>query len=341
MDRTAREGIAAHWYYKGDKKSDRKLDNNLHWLRQMYEWLQESHAPGELINDVRRDFSMDVYVFTPKGEVKELPSGATPLDFAYMIHTDIGHHCLGARVNSRMVPLKYNLQTGDVVEIITSKNQQPHNDWTDIVVSGHARTKIRQRLRELGVLPPAIVPKADKEPGRVEPRREEAPKPAAVRVVDDATRHKLIRVEGAKGMAVQFGKCCNPMPGSQVVGYITKTPGISIHTQDCRGFAKMQKDPSRIIDATWEGEGNFQTGMRITVKSRPNDLADITDAMRPMNVDIRGAQYRAGKNGANSFEVIFETTERQNVERLQRKLLTVSGVSQVELVPLNKLAHLK
>src|SRR5690606_25164475 len=142
--------------------------------------------------------------------------------------------------------------------------------------------------------------------------------------VDDATRHKLIRVEGAKGMAVQFGKCCNPMPGHQVIGYITKTPGISIHRADCRGFAKMDKDPSRIIEATWEGEGNFQTGMRITIKSRPNDLADITDAMRPMNVDIRGAQYRAGKNGSNYFELIFETAERQNVDRIQRKLQTVS-----------------
>lgn len=343
MDRTAREGIAAHWYYKGDKTRDHKLDSNLHWLRQMYEWLQESHVPGELIENVRRDFSMsDIYVFTPKGEVKELPVGATPLDFAYMIHTDVGHHCLGARVNGRMVPLKYNLQTGDVVEILTSKTQQPHVDWIDVVVSGHARTKIRQRLRENGVLPPATAAKPEKEAAKPEPRKEEPPKPpATIREVDDATRHKLIRVEGAKGMAVQFGKCCNPMPGHPVVGYITKTPGISIHRADCRGFAKMDKDPSRVIDAAWEGEGNFPTGMRITIKSRPNDLADITDAMRPMNVDIRGAQYRAGKNGANYFELVFETADKQNVDRIQRKLQTVSGVSQVELVPLSKLAHLK
>jgi GTP diphosphokinase / guanosine-3',5'-bis(diphosphate) 3'-diphosphatase len=346
MERTAREGIAAHWYYKGERRRDHKLDNNLQWLRQMYDWLQDSHAPGELIENVRRDFSVsDIYVFTPKGEVKELPHGATPLDFAYMIHTDIGHHCQGARVNGRMVPLKYNLQTGDVVEILTFKNQQPHVDWIDIVITGHARTKIRQRLREIGKLPVAsAASKPEKEPAKPEPKKEveaSAPPVPAPKQISEATRHKLIRVEGAKGMAVQFGKCCNPMPGHQVLGYITKTPGITIHRLDCRGFAKMEKDPSRVIEAGWEGEGHFQTGMRITIKARPNDLADITDAMRPMNVDIRGAQYRAGKNGANYFEVVFETPERQNIERLQRKLLTISGVSQVDLVPLNKLAHLK
>jgi len=154
MDRTAREGIASHWMYKEGLR-DPKLDDQLRWLSQMYEWLQDAHAPDELLDSLRRDVSTsDVYVFTPKGEVKELPMGATPLDFAYHIHSDIGNHCIGARVDGRMVPLRYNLQTGDVVEILTSKSQNPHLDWLDIVVTGKARTRIRQQLRELGELAP-------------------------------------------------------------------------------------------------------------------------------------------------------------------------------------------
>ena len=190
MDRTAREGIASHWRYKeGIGKIDSKLDSQLRWLRQMFEWLNEAHVPEELLDSVRRDVgATEVYVFTPKGEVKELPAAATPLDFAYMIHSDVGHHCIGARVNGGMVPLRYHLQTGDVVEILTSKNQTPHLDWLDIVVTGKARTRIRQRLREIGELEPL----EEREPGeKPQPRPSRKP-PTTVRQVDDATRQKLV-----------------------------------------------------------------------------------------------------------------------------------------------------
>ncbi len=231
MDRTAREGIASHWRYKeGIEKIDLKLDTRLRWLRQMYEWLNEAHVPEELLDSVRRDVgATEVYVFTPKGEVKELPGGATPLDFAYMVHSDVGHHCIGARVNSGMVPLRYHLQTGDVVEILTSKNQTPHLDWLDIVVTGKARTRIRQRLREIGELEPL----EDQEPVVKPPPRPPRKAASTVRPVDDETRHKLVRVQGNKGIAVQFAKCCNPMPGHPIIGYITKSPGITVHRAEC------------------------------------------------------------------------------------------------------------
>lgn len=333
MDRTAREGIAAHWRYKeGILKDDRRLDAQLTWLRQMYEWLKDTHAPEELLDSLRRDVGASgVYVFTPKGEIKELAAGATPLDFAYMVHSEIGHKCIGARVNGRMVPLRYHLQTGDVVEILTSKNQTPHLDWLDIVVTGKARTRIRQRLREIGEL---------------ESREEQAPMPAPaprpaytpkVRQVDDATRDKLIRVQGNKGIAVQFAKCCNPMPGHPVIGYITRSAGITIHRADCYHLVATKRDSTRIIEAFWDGGlGGGRTrevGLRVTIGQRPNVLADITNAIRPMNISITRAQYKPGENGSNCFEFVFEANDEESGRRVAATIRTVSGVTSVDLLP--------
>ncbi|GMV92514.1 MAG: hypothetical protein AMXMBFR82_22920 [Candidatus Hydrogenedentota bacterium] len=335
MDRTAREGIAAHWAYK-EGGSDNKLDTQLRWLRQMYEWLQDTHAPDELLDSLRRDVSRsDIYVFTPKGEVKELPEGATPLDFAYGVHSDIGHHCIGAKVNGRLVPLRYNLQTGDAVEILTSRAQKPHLDWLEIVITGKARTRIRQRLRELGELEP-LEGQLRRDTVKVLP--ETKPK---IRQVDDATRDKLIRIEGSKGIAVNFAKCCRPMPGHAVIGYATKSPGITIHRADCRNFANTQRDPSRIIEASWDGEEHVETGMRVTTGQRPNMLADITNAIRPMNISITQAQFTPGDNGKCLFEFIFEAPDRDSVARVAATIRTVPGVVEVNHVPSEHMAGKK
>lgn len=335
MDRTAREGIAAHWAYK-EGGSDSKLDTQLRWLRQMYEWLQDTHAPDELLDSLRRDVSRsDIYVFTPKGEVKELPEGATPLDFAYGVHSDIGHHCIGAKVNGRLVPLRYNLQTGDAVEILTSRAQKPHLDWLEIVITGKARTRIRQRLRELGELEP-LEGQLRRDTVKVLP--ETKPK---IRQVDDATRDKLIRIEGSKGIAVNFAKCCRPMPGHAVIGYATKSPGITIHRADCRNFANTQRDPARIIEASWDGEEHIETGMRVTTGQRPNMLADITNAIRPMNISITQAQFIPGDNGKSLFEFIFEAPDRDSVARVAATIRTVPGVVEVNHVPSDQMAGKK
>ena len=327
MDHTAREGIAAHWRYKeGRKKPDPKADGQLQWLRQMLEWLQDANAPEEVLDSVRRDFQLtEVYVFTPKGEAKELPAGATPLDFAYMVHSDIGHRCIGARVNNRIVPLRYNLQTGDVVEILTSKNQTPHRDWLNLVVTGRARSRIRQRLRELGDLEPL----GEGRPKRAQPQ----PSPKTqVRQVDDATREKLLRIEGTGRVAAQFAKCCNPMPGQAILGYATKDAGITIHRADCKNFAKTTRDPNRMIAASWEGEENFETEMRVAIGQRPNVLADITNAMRPMNVCIVHGDFRPGEDGTSYFHFVFEGPDRGSGERVARTLQTVAGVTKVEIL---------
>jgi GTP pyrophosphokinase len=332
MDRAAREGIAAHWKYKdGVTKVKQGAENQLQWLRQMYDWLKDAHAPDELFDSLKRDFSKaDIYVFTPKGDVNELPSGATPVDFAYMIHSDVGHCCIGARVNGSMVPLRYHLQNGDVVEILTSRSQTPHVDWLDFVVTGRARTRIRQKLRELGELPslssgetrPTAAPQIPK------------PRPVKkVREVDDATRSKLIRVEGSKGMAVQFARCCKPMPGQPVIGYITKRQGISIHRADCSLLEKNEHQTERMIAANWEGDEMIETAMWVSVGARPNVLADITNAMRPMNVEITHAELRPGDNGESVFVFVFESGDRGHVDRVAKALCTVSGVTAVSIMP--------
>ncbi len=335
MDRTAREGIAAHWRYKEGGRDDEKLDNQVAWLRRMHEWLKDAGGQEGLMDSMRRDFkSSFLYVFTPRGEVKELPQGATPLDFAYLIHSHVGHHCIGARVNAKMVPLRYNLQTGDMVEILTSKNQEPHRDWLDVVVTGRARTRIRQRLREIGEMAPVEERPQEHKPRAAHPPGRMPAKPAAVREVDDATRQKLIRIEGLKGMAVQFAKCCNPMPGHRVTGYVTKTPGISVHRADCRSFLRTARDPGRIVEAAWEGEGSFVATIRVVTRRRPNLLADITNVLRPLNIDITGAHFAPEDRERNNFDFSFETGDHKTIARALQAVLTVPGVyeaSQVDM----------
>jgi GTP pyrophosphokinase len=328
MDRVAREGIAAHWKYKSDDASnDPKLNEQLGWLRQMYEWLEDAHAPDELLDSLRRDVGTSgVYVFTPKGEVKELPVGATPLDFAYLIHSDVGHQCIGARVNGRMVPLRYNLQTGDVVEILSSKNQHPHQDWLEFVVTGKARTRIRHRLRELGDMEPldTQIRRPIVEPPR-KPRRQR-------KSVQSTNPEKLIRIQGEGGMQVQFAKCCSPIPGQPVIGYVTKNPGITIHRSDCRAFVATHRDPKRILEASWVGQEELEFALRVTTGQRPNILADITNALRPMNISIVRADYRPGEDGKSFFEFVFTTHDQDAIVRVAATVRTVAGVTHVQHV---------
>lgn len=330
MDQIAREGIAAHWRYKEDDNgTDMHLDTQLAWLQKMYDWLKDAGGQEHLMDSMRQDFAAShIYVFTPRGEVKELPQGATPLDFAYLIHSHIGHHCIGARVNGRIVPIRYNLQTGDVVEILTSKNQEPHLDWIDVVVTGRARTRIRQRLREIGELAPVEEARPEPKP-KIHHVSPKTPPPRTVREVDETTRRKLVRVEGLKGMAVQFAKCCNPMPGHIIVGYVTRTPGISIHRIDCKSFARSARDHSRIVHAAWEGEGALLAKMRVITRSRPNLLADITNALRPLNIDILHAQFGPADNDKNNFDFQFEAADQNVIERVAETVARVPGVYEV------------
>ncbi len=323
MDHTAREGISAHWRYK-EEKFDSKLDVQLGWLSQMYDWLQDAHAPDELLDSLRRDISVrDVYVFTPRGKILELPAGATPLDMAYRVHSDVGHQCIGARVNGQAVPLRYNLQNGDVVEILTSKSQKPQWEWLDVVVTGRARTRIRQRLRELGELEPLD--------GQIRRHTVDGivELPPEITTVS-ATRDKLIHVPDANGHTVLFAKCCKPIPGQPVIGYRTRGSGVTVHRADCRNFSAVQRDPDRLLVAHWEGERGAEVGLRVVLGQRPNVLADVTAAIRPMNINIVQAHFDTNEDGRSVFEFQFETLDDTVPERVAATLRTVSGVRSVK-----------
>lgn len=332
MDRTAREGIAAHWKYKdGVTKVDSRAESQLNWIRQMYDWLKDAQGPEDLFESLRRDIGISaIYAFTPQGDVQELPSGATPLDFAYAIHSDVGHQCLGARVNGSMVPLRYHIQTGDVVEILTSKNQTPHLDWLEIVVTGRARTRIRQKLREIGDLP-TLEATTEPRPTAAPPIKKRAE--AVVRHVDDETRAKLVRVEGARGMEVVFARCCNAMPGHPIIGYVTTRHSISIHRADCKLLGKNEHNNDRMVEASWEGDKVIKIAMWVSTGARPNVLADLTNAMRPLNLDVTHAEYRPGDGGDAVFVFVFETTDESKIERVTKALRMVSGVTAVSNFP--------
>ena len=162
-----------------------------------------------------------------------------------------------------------------------------------------------------------------------------------VRQVDYATRDKLIRVEGSKGIAVQFAKCCKPMPGHAVIGYVTKTPGLTIHRADCRNFSNTKRDPERIVEASWDGEEHYEIAMRVTTGQRPNMIADITNAIRPMNISITRAQFIPGDNGKSLFEFVFEAPDQDSIARVAATIKTVPGVADVSRLPAEMLSHAK
>lgn len=330
MDRIAREGIAAHWQYKERASNPNdSLTERLTWLRKMYDWLQDDEGQDNLMESMVHDLATPyIYVVTPRGEVKELPEGATPLDFAYMIHSQIGHRCTGAKVNNKMVPIRYNLQTGDCVEILTSKNQEPHISWLDVVTTGRARSRIRQRLREIGALPPAEEKQPESKSRRIPESQRVQPQPL-IREVDEETRKKMLRVEGKGGILVQFAKCCNPMPGQEIVGYVTLTTGISIHRVDCGNLLRPSLDRTRIVPVSWESEAPVIAQIRLVTKCRPNLLADITNALRPLNIEILNAHFGPGGMESNHFDFRYEASEQSVLDQVAYVVGQVPGVYRV------------
>ncbi len=303
MHRIAEDGIAAHWLYKEKKAGKDKLDDSLVWLRQLMERQQDTKDPHEFLDSVRIDlFQDEVYVFTPKGDVKALPEGATPIDFAYAVHTKVGEHTVGAKVNGKLVPLRYTLRQGDIVEIVTSPNQHPSRDWLKIVKSTRARSKINQWLKveerarsiELGremfdreakkyrlnaaallagdeikrVAADLGYPTMDDllaaigygkasvhqllnkltPGGLLEPV--ERPRTTSTRPKPD----QGVRIRGVEDLLVRFAKCCNPLPGDPIVGFITRGRGLTVHARDCLTVAKSVLDRERLIDVEWDVE---------------------------------------------------------------------------------------
>ncbi len=389
MHRVAEEGIAAHWKYKEGKSGAVEGEEQFRWLRQLIDQQREISDPREFLSSLKVDLYPDeVYCFTPKGEVITLPRDATPVDFAYAIHTEVGHHCIGAKVNNRIVPLRYKLRNGEIVEVLTSKESGPSRDWLTFATTARARSRIKrwlyQKEREdaadLGrkllekearkfkvawkkistspeflrvIADQGIQKLEDLYPeigfGKIAPREifsallpDQIPagdgksKPSAIAAVVNKVLGRgesPISVRGQGGLLVYRGKCCNPIRGDEIVGYITRGKGISVHTTTCPNAASFMGS-DRMTEVEWmqvPGEDVFNVRLHIAVEDRQGILADITSAISNLKTNIRESRSSTD-GGKGSVEVTVEIQDIKHLQRVIQGLKSIRGIQDVERV---------
>ena len=390
MHRIAEEGVAAHWKYKDRKPASGDDDQRILWMRQLIEWSQELQEPGEFLSTLKVDLApVEVYAFTPKGRVLELPKSATPVDFAYSVHTEVGHQCVGAKVNGQMVSLRHEIVSGDVVEILTQKGHKPSRDWLSFVKSSHAKSKIRhfintqerdeatemgKRLLEnesrnfpksLKKISPEDLSKLAAEYGLSKPEdlfaavgfgkysarqvlaryfgepTKEPDKPS-----DDAkpTLVKTVKrmlgfgeapliVRGQDDLLVFRAKCCNPIPGDDIIGYVTRGRGVAVHTRVCPNVQNLLYQTERRIAVEWGG-GNaatFPVELLIRAKDRPGLLAEVTAVISDAGSNIRTLESRPDRQNAR-VEASLEISDKRQLETILSNIRRINGVYGVERV---------
>jgi GTP diphosphokinase / guanosine-3',5'-bis(diphosphate) 3'-diphosphatase len=389
MHRIAEEGVAAHWKYK-DGKPSTDDDQRIIWMRQLIEWSQDLQEPGEFLTTLKVDLTPnEVYAFTPKGRVLELPTGATPVDFAYAVHTEVGHQCVGAKVNGQMVALRHEISSGDVVEILTQKGHGPSRDWLGFVKSSHAKSKIRhwinlhereeateigRRLlekesrafgRSLKKIPEGDLQEAASEWGlskiedlfaavgfgKYSARQVltkvlgESARPTQPDV--DDTKPTLVKtvkrmlgfgeaplvVKGHDDLLVFRAKCCNPIPGDEIVGYITRGRGVAVHTRTCPNVQNLMYQAERRIAVEWGGESaaTFPVQLTIRAKDRAGLLAEITAVISGAGSNIRNLESRPDRLNAR-IEASLEIADRRQLESILANIRKIAGVHGVERV---------
>jgi GTP pyrophosphokinase len=384
MHRVAEFGIAAHWKYKGGDNVGQGEAQRFAWLRQLLEWQQKVSDPHEFLGSVKEDlFSDEVFVFTPNGDVLNFPEGSTVVDFAYRIHSEVGHHCTGARVNARLVPLRYRLRNGDTIEIITTTSQTPSKDWLNSVKTSRAKARIRnwlkqqERSRSLAIGREILqrdftrhridLRKIQRE-GRLQevarqlsvkdeetliasvgygkitsrqvlgrllpPEQISAPGPAEEGVLRKLMRRVTggetgVRVSGFEELLVRFGKCCEPLPGERILGFITRGRGVTVHAADCPRV--LEADPQRRVDVVWErGISNLRpVRVEVVCVDQPGMLAAITNSIGTLGVNISRADIRSNpeSQGVDTFEVMVSTADQLN--KVMHAIASVRGVIRV------------
>ena len=384
MHQQAEEGIAAHWKYKEGRVGDQRDERYFQWLRQLLEWQQEVRDPQEFIHNLKIDlYPEEVYIFTPKGEVKALPRGATPVDFAYAIHTDVGHRCVGARVNGKMVPLRTRLKNGDIVEIVTQAGHTPSRDWLNFVVTSRARQKIRhfvqleekarsielgRKLFEKDARRFDLNPKTLRRDARASAKVAEEygggkadelmaaigyGKLAAAdgaraswcrrsscrrsrrtdRVVSVVKRvlgpgEDRIKVNGVDDLLVYRARCCNPIRGEKIVGYISRGKGVSVHSANCPNVVNLLYDPERRIDVEWE-KGDEQAArytVRLTmqVEDRKGILADVSAKVADINTNITSVEATTDEDHRGRIDMTVEISDLKHLEKVMKSLKSQS-----------------
>jgi guanosine-3',5'-bis(diphosphate) 3'-pyrophosphohydrolase len=391
MHRMAEEGIAAHWKYK-DGPVSAQDEQRLAWLRQVVEWQRDVSDPTEFLSTLKIDlYPEEVYTFTPKGKVVVLPREATPIDFAYSIHTEVGHSCVGAKVNGRMVPLRHRLHSGDIVEIITQPAHKPSRDWLGVVKSSRARHKIkhwlnihqRERAIEIGrkliekearkyrvplkEIKDGELQKVANEYGlgqpddlmagigygkysarqilaRLAPAAGEPLEPgegdttsglASVvrRVFGGDTNNNAIRVKGQGDLLVYRARCCNPIRGEDIVGYVTRGKGVAVHAQSCPNVMNLMYEPERRIDVEWAGDetaaGSYPVKITVFCDDRFGMLKQITAVISDTKTNIRNVEARTS-NGQGNIDVILDIVDLKHLENIITGVRKIPGVHDVQ-----------
>lgn len=385
MHRVAEEGIAAHWKYKDGRPLAEQDEERFAWLRQLVEWQQEMRDPSEFLSTLKIDlYPEEVYTFTPKGKVIVLPRDATPIDFAYAIHTEVGHHCVGAKVNGRIVPLKSRLRNGDIVEILTQPSQTPSRDWLALVKTSRARNKIkhwinveqRRRAIEIGrkllekearkynavlkkipeddwlkvareygctqvedlyaglgygkfAARQVLAKLAPSLPIETEQQRVTGGQKRAMGLARDLA----IQVHGYDDLLVYRAKCCNPIRGEPITGYITRGKGIAVHSRDCPNVQNLMYDSDRRIEVAWAGPKYSLYPVKLTLltEDRTGMLADVTSVISGTQSNIQNIEARTGDNRA-TIDVTLDIVDVSHLEKIVSSLRKIDGVYQVERV---------
>ena len=395
MHRVSEYGVAAHWRYKeGNKNGDKDFDQKVAWLRQVLEW-QDTSNPTELVNALKLDvFSGEVFVFTPKGDVVKLPIGSVPLDFAYRVHTDVGHRCVGAKVNGKIVPLDYTLQNGDIVDIITSKTGHPSLDWLNIVGSSESKSKIRNwfkrenkaeniekglealekeakrlnyswkelitdnRLQQVtkqlkagteeemfaacgyGGIPVSTVllrlielykkSKEAEESKRSTEQIIEKLKSQGPKTTKNGTG---VLVKGEAGVMVRMAKCCNPVPGDDIIGYITRGRGVSVHRSDCTSLGHTPEDLERMIEVSWDGSSgeSFHVGIDIQAYDRNGLLMEVMAVLSELKITITNINAKVQEDTKTvSINVVVDIRDISQLDFVMTKLRRIREVYTVQ-----------
>ncbi len=389
MHHHAEDGIAAHWKYKEGRVGAARDEQYFQWMRQLLETHQEVRDSQEFLNHLKIDlYREEVYTFTPAGQVKVLPDGATPIDFAYAVHTDVGHRCVGARVNGRMVPLRTRLKNGDIVEIVTAAGHAPSRDWLSVVKTSRARAKIRQfiqteeNLRAIDVGRKLLekeakrfdVPKASLEDsglapavaalgfsksddllaqvgygkvaarqvldalvpdGQLKERAPDHPVVSAVKRVlrPGAAAADRITVSGADDLMVTRARCCNPIRGEKIVGYVTRGKGVSVHAAACPNVLNLMYDPQRRIDVEWDKGGDpapYTVRLTMQVEDRKGMLAALSASIADINTNILGLEATTGEDTHARIDVTVEIKDMKHLEKVIKSLRSVDGVLDIE-----------
>ncbi|MHB1189587.1 MAG: RelA/SpoT family protein, partial [Armatimonadota bacterium] len=382
MHRTSEFGIAAHWQYKEGGSADDRYERKLAFLRQqLFDWQADSKDDNEFLRSVTDDlFTDQVFIFTPRGDVIDLPGGSTPIDFAYRIHSDLGNHIFGAKVNGRIVPLSFKLKNGDIMEVLSRSNVTPSLDWLSFVKTSTARSRIKAYFRKLRYTEHVSKGRdmLDKEIERQGLDRHELLKPENLQKVvasmnvqteDDmfaaigyghtpalTVVHKLeaeqpheavlsvvsgkrppsdstlgIMADGVGGVAFHLSKCCTPVAGDEVIGYVTRGRGITLHRKGCPNIAAYaEKEPDRLVAVAWgQSSDKFQTGLRIETLDRVGLLNDVSAIFSELKTNILSAKMRSNDNKTATFDLVIEVSNVEHLNTLMTRIGSLSDILEV------------